>query len=574
MSDRAAQGRVSRVAGPLIEVEGLQGASMLDMVEVGDAPGEVVGLTGDRSSLQMYEYTGGIAVGDAAVSTHHSLEIPLGPGLLGGIFDGLVRPLRSAPAFLGPGWGSPGFGVDHTWTFRPEVSEGQRVEPGTLLGTVKETGAIEHRLMTPPGLSGKVTWVSAGDLRADDEVVRVGDIGVSLTTWWPVRRPRPVTERLPGTTPLITGQRVVDLLFPLAAGSTAAVPGGFGTGKTMLLQQIAKWCSADVIVYVGCGERGNEMAEVLTDLPDLEDPRTGRSLMERTVIVANTSNMPVMAREISIYTGITIGEYYRDMGYSSVVIADSTSRWAEALREFSSRTGELPTEEGHPAELASALAAFYERAGRVRTLGGDEASTTIISAVSPPGGDMTEPVTAHTQRFVRVLWSLDPALASARHYPAVGWHQSFSRDAEALAGWHARQGDANWTARRTQAMAILAQADELEPVVQLVGRKALPDRERVVLLTARLIREGLLQQNALSPNDAYASPEKLSALLTMMLDIYESCQGLVERGVPASLIEEADLSDAIRVREQAGPMETEPIEQVRGRILKKLGELA
>jgi V/A-type H+-transporting ATPase subunit A len=566
--------RVARVAGPLVEVENLDEVSMLDLVEVGHSPGEVVGLSRDRVSLQMYEYTGGMSVGDRAQGLGRPLSIPLGPGLLGGIFDGLLRPLPQAPAFLKPGWGNPGFGENRSWSFEPDVRDGDRVTPGMTLGTVEETKAIAHRILVPPGVEGIVTQLSAGEHEADEQVMRIDDTRMSLTSWWPVRQPRPIVERLPSTTPLRTGQRVVDLLFPIAEGSTAAVPGGFGTGKTMLLQQIAKWCSADVIVYVGCGERGNEMAEVLEDLPHLEDPRTGRSLMERTVIVANTSNMPVMAREVSIYTGITIGEYYRDMGYSAVVIADSTSRWAEALREFASRKGELPTEEGHPAELASALAAFYERAGRVRTLGETIGSTTIISAVSPPGGDMTEPVTAHTQRFVRVLWSLDPDLAAARHYPAVSWHQSFSRDAETLAGWHVVHGDTSWASRRARAMATLAQADELEPVVQLVGRKALPDRERVVLLAARLIREGVLQQNALSSNDAYAGPAKLSALLTMMLDIFDTCQSLVHRGVPASLIEEVDLSDAVRIRDRTGPDETGPIEEVRAEMLRRLEDLA
>ena len=373
--------------------------------------------------------------------------------------------------------------------------------------------------------------------------------------------------------PLLTGQRVLDAVLPLARGSSAAVPGGFGTGKTMLLQQIAKWCTADVIVYVGCGERGYEMADVLTELAELVDPRTGRRLSERSVIIANTSNMPMMARETSVYAAVTVAEYFRDMGYHAVVIADSTSRWAEALREFSSRSGELPAEEGYPASLASALAAFYERAGRVVTLGGAEGSVTIIGAVSPPGGDTTEPVTAHTERFVRGLWSLDRDLAYARHYPAVGWAGSFSRDAEALAAWYSRTGDPGWATRRARVMRLLAEADRLGDLAELVGAGSLPGHERVVLLAGRLLREGVLQQSALSENDARCAVEKTAALIDAVLAITDSCDELIERGITASEIEELDFSPVLRAAAETPPDGVDGVVARRDQLLATLAGL-
>lgn len=576
--DEPVHGTVARVSGPLVELEGLHDVALADVVRLGDgqALGEIVSLDREVATAQMYEYTGGLAPGAAATATGRPLAIPLGPGLLGGIFDGLLRPLPSGPDFLGPGWGTPGLGdEERTFAFTPLVEPGQRVTPGVTIGTIPETDAVTHHLKVPPGVEGEVAdLASEGDLRRDDVVARIGEHELTMVQWWPVRHPRPVRTRLRADVPLRTGQRVVDLLFPIARGSTAAVPGGFGTGKTMLLQQIAKWCDAEVIVYVGCGERGNEMADLLEDFPELEDPRTGRSLLDRTAIVVNTSNMPVMAREASIYTGITIAEFYRDMGYDAVVIADSTSRWAQALREFATRTGELPAEEGYPARLSSALADFYERAGRVTTLAGDEASVTIIGAVSPPGGDKTEPVTSHTQRFVRCFWSLDRDLAAARHYPAVSWAESFSRDAETLAAWYVEEGDPDWPARRARLMNVLGEADELQSMVQLVGRQALPDHERVTLTGARLIREGVLQQNALNDNDAYSSPEKERALVEAVLDIVDRARELLDEGVPASMIEEVDLGPALRVREQVAPDATDAIADARDTVLDELEEQA
>jgi V/A-type H+-transporting ATPase subunit A len=550
-------GVLVRINGPVVEVGGLAGASMLELVEVGPRrlAGEVTALRDDRCTVQVYEDPSGLRPGEPARRLGRPLSARLGPGLLGGVFDGTLQPLRARGAMLAPGPVPPD---DRRWRFTPAARTGLSLRAGAVLGVVDEMPAVEHLIQVPPDVAGDVEWVAdSGDLGADDAVAVIGGTPVRLANPWPVRRPRPVRARREDAAPLLTGQRVLDLLYPVCRGSTAAVPGGFGTGKTVLLQQIAKWCDAHVIVYVGCGERGNEMADVLAELPRIEDPRTGRSLMERTVIVANTSNMPVMAREASIFTGVTVAEYFRDMGLDTVVIADSTSRWAEAMREFASRIGQLPAEEGYPAGLASALAAFYERAGRVETLGAQDASVTIIGAVSPPGGDMTEPVTAHTTRFVRCLWSLDRDLAYSRHYPAVSWRESFSRDAGDLARWYATQGDPAWAARRTRALSLLAEADRLESMAQLVGATALADRERVVLLAGRLAREAVLQQSALSANDGYCGPAKQAALLELALGVADGCHAQLERGVPVSVLEAHDFSDVVRAREAFAPTDGE-----------------
>jgi V/A-type H+-transporting ATPase subunit A len=570
-------GTVVRVNGPVVEVAGLEAASMQELVQVGEArlPGEVIALAQEAVTVQVYEYTGGLRPGEPVVGSGTPLAAELGPGLLGGVFDGMLRRLGDAPEFLEVGVRPATLDRARRWAFSPDVRDGDEAEAGTVLGRVPETPSIEHRALVPWGVSGPVEWIApAGDYGVDDPIARVGGCELTLAHRWPVRRPRPVRERLHTAVPLVTGQRVLDLLYPIARGSTAGVPGGFGTGKTVLLQQIAKWCDADVIVYVGCGERGNEMADVLSELTELEDPRTGRHLLDRTVLVANTSNMPVLAREASIHTGVTVAEYYRDQGYEVVVIADSTSRWAEALREVASRTGQLPAEEGYPPGLASALAAFYERAGRVVTLTGEEASTSILGAVSPPGGDMTEPVSAHTRRFVRAVWSLDRDLAYSRHYPAVSWRDSSCRDAEALAGWHSLHGDWNWGERRQLALDLLAEADRIESVAQLVGAGSLPDDERIVLLTGRLLREAVLQQSALSVNDAACAPAKQAALLDLVLALHERFRNLLAHGVAASRIEEVDLSEATRAREAGGPDDLERVEAIRSRLLATLGALA
>jgi len=430
------------------------------------------------------------------------------------------------------------------------------------------------KALVPVGVHGTLQWVApAGEMRVDDKLAVIGDREISMVTTWPVRVPRPASRRLPASAPLRTGQRALDMLFPIALGSTAAIPGGFGTGKTVALQQIAKWCDADVIVYVGCGERGNEMADVAGELAGMENPRTHRSLLERVVLVANTSNMPVMAREASIYMGVTVAEYFRDMGLAAVVIADSTSRWAEALREISSRMHELPAEQGFPASLASSLAAFYERAGRFETLGGGEGSVSILGAVSPPGGDMTEPVTAHTRRFVRAVWSLDRDLAYARHYPAVSWRESFSKDAEVIADWYVGADDPAWAQRRQRCLKLLADADRLRSITDLVGASALPDRERLVLVVARLLREAVLQQNALVPNDATSSAGKTAALVQMVLDIHDVSLELLDDHVPVSLIEEMDFSGALRARTTAPPDGVDEIRTVRDAIVAQLRKL-
>ena len=528
-------GTVIRVNGPIVEAAA-EAPLMGELVEVGASrlPGEVIAISGDRATIQVYEYTGGIAPGEPVQPTGRPLSAQLGPGLVGGVFDGMLRRLTGAADLLEPGSARATLDGDARWPFTPAVATGAEVAPGALLGTIPETAGIEFRALVPAGAGGVLDWIApAGLLGPEDAVARIGDRPLMLAQAWPVRRPRPAAERLPATAPLVTGQRVLDLFYPVARGSSAAIPGGFGTGKTVLLQQIAKWCDADVIVYVGCGERGNEMADVLEEFAALTDPRTGQALLDRTVLIANTSNMPVLAREASIYTGATVAELYRDMGYHVVLVADSTSRWAEALREVSSRTGELPAEEGYPAGLASALAAFYERAGRVRTLGGAEGSITILGAVSPAGGDMTEPVSAHTRRFVRCTWSLDAGLAYARHYPAVSWNDSASRDVAVAAAWHAQQGRGGWPERRASALRLLADAARLESMAELVGAATLPELERQTIRTADLLRRGVLQQSSLSPSDAYCSLEKQSALLDLVLGLHDECLALLEPRRPA-----------------------------------------
>ncbi|MER6310200.1 V-type ATP synthase subunit A [Streptomyces sp. NPDC001657] len=566
--------RIVRVAGPLVETEYAGGTAMYDLVSLGGAglPGEVVAISGGVVTVQAYEYTGGLAPGDVAVPQGGPLSARLGPQLLGGVFDGLLRPLSGSGDRLHPGAARAESG-GRTWSFVPGVGTGAWASEGASLGELRGAGPVRVQVLVPPGCGGVVERISAeGPVPQDAVVAVVGDTEVRTGTSWPVRRPRPVRERGGAQEPLNTGQRVIDLLFPVARGGTVAVPGGFGTGKTMLLQQIAKWCDADVIVYVGCGERGNEMADVITEFSALEDPRTGGRLADRTVTVANTSNMPMMAREASIYTGATVAEYFRDMGLDVVVIADSTSRWAEALREFASRTGELPAEEGYPAGLASAIAAFYERAGTVTTLGGARGSVTVIGAVSPPGGDLTEPVAAHTERFVRCLWSLDRDLAYARHYPAVSWSGSFSRDAETLGARRAAT-DPAWLTRRDRVAALLSEADRLADLVDLIGITALPARERISVLAGRLVREAVLQQSALSAQDAYCSADKTAALADAVLAVVERCRELIDAGVPAAVVEETDFGPLLRTREDVGPQDAAGVAARRDTVLARLRDV-
>ncbi|MEN2740267.1 V-type ATP synthase subunit A [Microbacterium sp. X-17] len=568
-------GAITRVNGPVVEAHRLPGLAMGEVVALGAAriTAETIAIDGESAVLQAYEYTGGVAVGDTADPQAEPLSGLLGPGLLANAYDGLLRPLSGAPQWLRPD--RPGSTqdpsiLDRRWRFVPSAIAGATVVAGDLLGTVPDSGAVEHRVLVPPGVSGVLEWIAAeGETPARDAVARIAGREVRLAEPWPLREPRPFAERLPDVVPLHTGQRVLDLLFPVAAGTAAAVPGGFGTGKTVALQQIAKWSDASVIVYVGCGERGNEMADVLSGLAGLTD-RHGSRLIDRTVIVANTSNMPMMAREASIYTGLVIAEYYRDMGYDVIVIADSTSRWAESLREFANRNGDLPAEEGYPASLASALAAFYARAARVRTLGGRTAAVTVIGAVSPPGGDMSEPVTTNTERFVRALWSLDRDLAYARHYPAVSWRGSFARDVDEIGRWHAANDDPRWSERRTRALGVLAEADRLAGLAEVIGASALPGRERMTLLGGRLLREGVLTQSALEANDASSSSAKSAALLGFALDTIDECQRLVAAGVAATTLEQWDFSPLLRARNEFAPDDAAGLDARRDAFLAEL----
>jgi len=570
------RGTVVGVSGPVVDVRGLQRARVLDLVRLGERrlAGEVISLHSEVAVVQAHEYTGGLTPGADAWLGDGPLSAELGPGLLGGVFDGMLRRLEHLGERLAPGAHAGTLDQDRRWPFRPTARPGDIVSGGASIGTVAESPALETRVLVPPDVGGAVEWIAGeGEHTVAEPVARIGGREVRLAQRWPLRHPRPSGMRIPASVPLGTGQRALDLLFPVARGSTAAVPGGFGTGKTLLLQQIAKWCDADVIVFVSCGERGNELADVLAEIATLEDPRTGRALRERTVLIANTSNMPLMAREVSVHAGVTVAEFFRDMGLDALVIADSTSRWAEALREIASRMGELPAEEGYPASLAPALAAFYERSGRVQTLSGQAGSVTILAAVSPPGGDMAEPVTAHTARFVRAVWSLDRDLAYARHHPAVSWTASSARDVPHVSRWQIEHADPQWGERRARAMSLLAVADRVQAVADLVGVASLPDHERIVLSTGRLLREAVLQQSALSPNDVWCAPAKQAALLAMVLDLHDRELELVRRGVPAERIEQLDLSDAVRARDNVGPEDAAGVAAIRDALLVRLEEL-
>ena len=494
-------GTVTWINGPVIRARGSRNVSMLELVEVGEERlvGEVIGLRGDIITAQVYEETSGMRPGAPVFGTGLPLSVELGPGLLTSIFDGVQRPLpvieQRMGSFIGRGARlTPLYRKAH-WKFKPVCKSGDTVGAGVIIGVVQETEALEHRIMIPPGMSGTLSWVaSEGEYTIEDTIARVRsdhtEREVTMLQRWPVRQPRPYRRRLGQSIPLITGQRVLDSFFPVAKGGAAGIPGPFGSGKTVTQHSIAKWADAHVIVYIGCGERGNEMTEVLQEFPHLTDPRSGRPLMERTVLIANTSNMPVAAREASIYTGITIAEYYRDMGYDVALMADSTSRWAEALREVSGRLEEMPAEEGYPAYLAGRLAEFYERAGNVETLNGNHGSVSVVGAVSPPGGDFSEPVTQHTKRYIRCFWALDKSLASARHFPSINWLDSYSEYLEDVAGWWRKEVGRDWLKMRNQCMEILSEEDRLGQIVKLVGPDALPDEQRLILETARLLREG------------------------------------------------------------------------------------
>ncbi|MDI9646083.1 MAG: ATP synthase subunit A [Archaeoglobales archaeon] len=530
-------GNIYRISGPLVVAEGLK-ARMYDLCKVGEEGlmGEVVGLVGSKVLIQVYEDTSGVRPGEKVVNTGMPLSVELGPGLIRNIYDGVQRPLPilkdMSGDFIGRGIEAPGLSRKTKWAFKPVVKRGDKIKPGEIIGKVQETEIVEHRVLAPPNIkSGVVTEVYEGEFTIE-ETVAVLDNGSELKLYhkWPVRVPRPYVEKLPPEIPLITGQRVLDTFFPVAKGGTAAIPGPFGSGKTVTQHQLAKWSDAQIVVYIGCGERGNEMTEVLEEFPELEDPRTGKPLMERTVLVANTSNMPVAAREASVYTGITIAEYFRDMGYDVAIQADSTSRWAEAMREISGRLEEMPGEEGYPAYLASRLAEFYERAGRVRTLSGNVGSVTVVGAVSPPGGDFSEPVTQNTLRIVKVFWALDAKLAARRHFPAINWLQSYSLYVDSLREWYSKNVAEEWNELRTWAMRILQEEASLQEIVQLVGSDALPESQRLLLEVARIIREVYLVQYAYHPVDTYCSVQKQYDMLKSIKQLNDWFYKALESG--------------------------------------------
>ncbi len=567
-------GRVTAVAGPVVRAETSVPIALGEIARVGTEGlvGEVIELDGDRVTLQVYEDTAGIGPGAPLFPQSAPLEVELGPGLLGGVFDGIQRPLetlaRSDGDFLGRGRRAPALDRDRIWEFEARVRAGDEVGGGTILGVVSETPALEHRVLLPPRSSGTIVEIASGPRRVCDPVARLQTpsgqiVPVPMFQRWNVRHPRPVRSRLPVSMPLITGQRVLDTFFPLGRGSAAGMPGGFGTGKTVTQQQLCKWAHADVIVYVGCGERGNEMTSVLRELPRLTDPRSGRSLAERTVLVANTSNMPVAAREASIWTAVSMAEYYRDMGYHVAVLADSTSRWAEALREISGRLAEMPAEEGYPSYLSSRLAAFYERAGRVETLGGMEGSVTLISAISPPGGDVTEPVTRHTRRFTRCFWSLDRERAAARIFPAVSLSESDSEANPELEAWWVREVSPDWPRLRREAAAFLQEAERVERTARLIGTESLPDREQFLLRAASLFVEGYLRQNAYDEQDASCAPARLVAFLRLLLNFRDRGLAAVARGVPArELVSLPLLADLERAKERYGDGDADGLERL------------
>jgi len=536
-------GKIIKVSGPLVVAEGMDEANVYDVVKVSDNKliGEIIEMRGDKASIQVYEETTGIGPGEPVYTTGEPLSVELGPGLIKSMFDGIQRPLEMvkerAGDFLPRGLELPALDRDKKWHFVPTVNIGDHVEAGDIIGTVQETEVVLHKIMVPVGVSGKVKAIQEGDYTVVDTVCVVEGEGkeynIQMMQKWPVRKGRPYARKLNPSDPLITGQRVIDTFFPVAKGGTAAVPGPFGSGKTVVQHQLAKWADADIIVYVGCGERGNEMTDVLMEFPELVDPKTGKSLMERTVLIANTSNMPVAAREASIYTGITIAEYFRDMGYSVAIMADSTSRWAEALREMSGRLEEMPGDEGYPAYLASRIAEFYERAGKVQCLGKDGriGTLTAIGAVSPPGGDLSDPVVQATLRIVKVFWGLDSSLAYRRHFPAINWLNSYSLYQDRIDSWMDQNVDKEFSTNRTKAMTLLQEESQLQEIVRLVGKDTLSESDQLKLEAARSIREDFLQQNAFHDEDTYAPLEKQNLMLKMVLAFYEKGRKALESGV-------------------------------------------
>ncbi|MBR2352894.1 MAG: V-type ATP synthase subunit A [Clostridia bacterium] len=559
------EGKILKVSGPLVIAEGMREANMFDVVRVGEKKliGEIIEMHGDRASIQVYEETAGIGRGDRVVSTGEPLSVELGPGLITSIYDGIQRPLETLREKYGAniikGIDEPALDRSRRWHFVPTVAFNQEVKGGDILGTVEESEVLTHKIMVAPGKQGRIIEIHEGDFRVNERVGKLkledGSIEeITLMQKWPVRKSRPYTQKLPPVEPMISGQRVIDALFPIAKGGTACVPGPFGSGKTVVQHQLAKWSDVDLVVYIGCGERGNEMTDVLREFPELIDPRTGKSLMMRTVLIANTSDMPVAAREASVYTGITIAEYYRDMGYSVAVIADSTSRWAEALREMSGRLEEMPGEEGYPAYLTSRLAQFYERAGKVVCLGSDgrEGALSAIGAVSPQGGDISEPVTQATLRIVKVFWGLDASLAYRRHFPAINWLNSYSLYRDRLASWFGEKVSKSWNDKTARLLKILQVESDLQEIVKLVGMDALSADDRLMLEVAQSIREDFLQQNAFEEDDSYTSLGKQDALISLIFSFEDKARRAVEAGADIEKIA------ALSVRERIGRAKSVP----------------
>ncbi|MEN6374645.1 MAG: V-type ATP synthase subunit A [Smithella sp.] len=582
--DELLTGKVIAVNGPIVKAKGLARIKMYDIAEVGPDRliGEVIRLIEDVTIIQVYEDNTGLKPGDDVVSYGRPLSVLLGPGLIANIYDGIQRPLvgisEVCGSYIQKGIKLSPLDVNKRWEFQPLVKAGIDVTEGTILGEIRESPLVMHLVLIPPGVSGKLTGIiDAGEYTIEDEIYTVdsgaGTYNGKLAGYWPVRKPRPNRIRKKPFIPLITGQRIIDTFFPIARGGTAAIPGGFGTGKTMTQHALAKWCNADIIVYIGCGERGNEMTDVLTDFPKLVDERNGRPLIERTVMIANTSNMPVPAREVSIYTGVTIAEYYRDMGYSVAVMADSTSRWAEALRELSSRLGDMPAEEGFPPYLGTRLAEFYERAGLVETLSGKDGDITIVGAVSPPGGDFSEPVTQHTSRFVRCFWALDKALADARHYPSISWIDSYTEYLPDIEDWW-KDLDSEWLTTRNEAMDILLADHRLEQVVKLVGSDALPPAEQFILFCAEMIKNAFLQQNSFDPQDKFCSPEKQLKILKTLLFLYKRGLQQVHAGVPVKDIAALRVvSEIVRLKSEIPNQELARIDEYVKRLEQGLAAL-
>ena len=552
-----AQGNIYGINGPIIYLKGDSGFQMNEMVYVGTGRlvGEVIGLTSERTTIEVYEETTGLKPGEPVTGTGAPVSATLAPGILTSIFDGIERPLnaiqKESGCYIDRGIHADSLDTKKKWHAHMTVKKGDRLYPGAVIAEVPETRAITHKVMVPPDMEGFVLSVAEdGDYTIEEPLVTIqkkdgSEAVLSMTQKWPIRVPRPVSRRYPASRPLITGQRIVDTLFPLAKGGTAAIPGGFGTGKTMMQHQIAKWSDADIIIYIGCGERGNEMTQVLEEFSQLDDPRTGNPLMERTTLIANTSNMPVAAREASLYSGLTLAEYYRDMGYHVAIMADSTSRWAEALRELSGRLEEMPAEEGFPAYLASRLSQFYERAGMVQNLNGSEGSVSIIGAVSPQGGDFSEPVTQNTKRFVRCFWGLDKNLAYARHFPAIQWLTSYSEYLTDLSGWYETNVDKSIVEYRNRLVMLLNQESSLMEIVKLIGSDVLPDDQKLVLEIARVIRLGFLQQNAFHKDDTCVPLKKQFKMMEIILYLYEKCRALISMGMPVSVLKEEKIFERV-----------------------------